>query len=325
MSNWLQRQWYCITFWHLLLWPLSVAFGALVAMRRLAYRIGVFSVWHAPVPVIVVGNIVVGGSGKTPLTIWLADFLKAQGYHPGIVSRGYGGHSSLPQEVNLTDNAAVVGDEPLLVARRSSCPVWIGKHRPSAVSGLLDAHPECDVLVCDDGLQHYRLARDIEIAVIDGSRCFGNGMLLPAGPLREPLSRMQKVDAVVTNGDKPAQGAFLMRLVGTAFRNLLDSSCTASSTDFSRLNLHAIAGIGNPPRFFDTLAKLGLDCVTHPFPDHHPYCPADLQFEGAEAVLMTEKDAVKCADFAQPNWWYLEVDAEVSDAFGEHILKKLKG
>jgi tetraacyldisaccharide 4'-kinase len=325
VSSWLQRQWYRITFWHLLLWPLSLVFGALVAMRRLAYRISVFSVWHAPVPVIVVGNIVVGGSGKTPLTIWLADFLKAQGYRPGIVSRGYGGHASLPQEVKPTDDAALVGDEPLLIARRSSCPVWIGKHRPSAVQGLLGAHPECNVLVCDDGLQHYRLGRDIEIAVMDGCRCFGNGMLLPAGPLREPLSRMGNVDAVVTNGGKAAQGAFLMRLTGGVFRNLLDGSRTASAADFAQLNLHAIAGIGNPRRFFDALEELGLKCETHPFPDHHPYRPAELQFEGAQAVLMTEKDAVKCTAFAQPTWWYLEVSTEVSDAFGEHILKKLKG
>jgi len=325
VSNWLQRQWYRLTFWHLLLWPLSLVFGALVATRRFAYQIGVFSVWHAPVQVIVVGNIVVGGSGKTPLTIWLADFLKAQGYHPGIVSRGYGGHASSPQAVNPTDDAALVGDEPLLIARRSSCPIWVGRYRPSAVCGLLGAHPECNVLICDDGLQHYRLARDVEIAVMDGHRCFGNGMMLPAGPLREPLSRMKKVDAMVTNGGKAEQGAFLMRLVGAVFRNLLDRSLTASGSDFARLNLHAIAGIGNPQRFFDTLEELGLECVTHPFPDHHPYRPADLQFEGAQAVVMTEKDAVKCAAFAQPNWWYLEVSAEVSDAFGEHILKKLKG
>jgi tetraacyldisaccharide 4'-kinase len=325
VSNWLQRQWYRITFWHLLLWPLSLVFGVLVAMRHLAYRAGVFNVWHAPVPVIVVGNIVVGGSGKTPLTIWLADFLKAQGYRPGIVSRGYGGLASVPQAVNPTGDAALVGDEPLLIARRSSCPVWVGKHRPSAARELLDAHPECNVLICDDGLQHYRLARDIEIAVMDGRRCFGNGMLLPAGPLREPPSRMGKVDAVVTNGGKATQGAFSMRLVGTVFRNLLDSSRAANAADFAQLNLHAVAGIGNPQRFFDALEELGLKCTTHPFPDHHPYCHADLQFEGAQVVLMTEKDAVKCAAFAQPNWWYLEVGVEMSDAFGEYILKKLKG
>lgn len=324
MKNWLERQWYRLTFWHLLLWPLSQLFRMLVTARRLAYRSGMCKVWRAPVPVIVVGNISVGGTGKTPLTIWLADLLKTHGYHPGIVSRGYGGRGSGARAVSLSDAAAEVGDEPLLLARRTACPVWVARHRPAAALGLLAAHSECDVLICDDGLQHYALARDVEIAVVDGCRRFGNGLLLPAGPLREPPSRLRTVDAVVANAGEALRGEFAMRLAGAAFRNLRDPRRTACAADFSGLRLHAIAGIGNPQRFFGGLSALGLECVMHPFPDHYPYRPADLQFEGAQAILMTEKDAVKCRAFAQPHWWYLEVDAQAGDALGALVLKKLR-
>lgn len=323
MRNRWQAQWYKFSFWQVLLVPFSWLFRLLSLSRRMAYRAGIFKVWRAPVPVIVVGNLTVGGTGKTPLTLWMAHFLAARGYRPGIVSRGYGGRAPGARAVNASDAAAEVGDEPLLLARRSACPVWVGKIRPAAARGLLAAHPECDVLICDDGLQHHALARDVEIAVI-GRDGLGNGLLLPAGPLREPASRLRSVDAVVTDAEHAAPGRFAMRLVGATFRNVLDNGRTAIAADLAGLNLHAVAGIGNPQRFFDSLKLLGLSFVSHPFPDHHPYQAGDLQFEGAQAILMTEKDAVKCAAFAQPHWWYLEVDAQVSEALGEHILNIIR-
>lgn len=323
MDAWLQEQWQKIGFWHILLIPLSGLLLLLSQLRRAAYRTGIFRVWRAPVPVIVIGNITVGGTGKTPLALWLARFLVAQGYHPGIVSRGYGGRVQGASAVTSNDSATEVGDEPLLLARRSDCPVWVAKSRPSAARGLLAAHPECDVLICDDGLQHYALARDVEIAVI-GSKGFGNGLLLPAGPLREPVSRLRLVHLVVVNNENPAPAEFVMWLEGATFRNVLDSRQTAKAVDFAGLDVHAVAGIGNPQRFFDSLEHLGIAFTAHSFPDHHPYQAGDLQFDGAQAVLMTEKDAVKCTAFAQANWWYLEIDAQVSDAFGERILKLIR-
>jgi tetraacyldisaccharide 4'-kinase len=274
--------------------------------------------------VIVVGNINVGGTGKTPLVIWLASHLARHGYRPGIVSRGYGGSAEAPVAVATDSVAAVVGDEPLLLARRTACPVWIGRDRPLAAQALLAAHSECDVLICDDGLQHYALARDVEIAVVDGRRRFGNGRLLPAGPLRELPLRLNKVDAIVIHGGDAQPGEYALELVGTTFRNLRNGAMTASNTDLAGLKLHAVAGIGDPQRFFEALRRQGLQVVEHPFPDHHLYQPADLQFEGAQAVLMTEKDAVKCIAFSQPHWWYLEVEARVNAKLGSLIMRKLE-
>ncbi|MHB1292307.1 MAG: tetraacyldisaccharide 4'-kinase, partial [Sulfuricella sp.] len=197
---WLQRQWSRLTPWHVVLLPLSILFGLVAALRRVLYRAGLLRAIRLPVPVIVVGNISVGGTGKTPLVLWLADFLRQQGYHPGIVSRGYGGGTQGVVAVDIRSDPAVVGDEPLLLARKSACPVWVGRDRVAAGNALLRAHTECDVLVSDDGLQHYRLGRDLEIVVVDGERKFGNGLLLPAGPLREGVSHLRSVDAVVVNG-----------------------------------------------------------------------------------------------------------------------------
>lgn len=328
MDAWLERQWYGVTAWRYLLWPVTIPlswlFCLLVWLRRKAYATGVLHSWHAPVPVVVVGNITVGGTGKTPLTLWLARYLRSAGCHPGIVSRGYGGRMRGTLPVTAASVAAEVGDEPLLMARRGSCPVWVGRDRPAAVRALLRANPRCDVVLCDDGLQHYALARDVEIAVIDGRRGLGNGRLLPAGPLREPASRLRQVDAVVMHGAAPAQGGFDMRLVGATFRNVADPARTAGAEAFIGLALHAVAGIGYPQRFFDQLAGMGLHAEAHAFPDHHAYRSEDLQFPGAQAILMTEKDAVKCRDFAGAHCWYLEVDAEVSDALGRLVLDKIR-
>jgi tetraacyldisaccharide 4'-kinase len=323
VANWLQGLWYRPSPWHALLLPLSLLFGLLAALRRGLYRARLLQSVKLPVPVVVVGNIAVGGTGKTPLVLWLAHFLRERGWRPGIISRGYGASTAQPHAVTPDGDPLQSGDEPLLLARRSGCPVWVGRDRAATGRALLKAHPDCNVLLCDDGLQHYRLRRDVEIAVIDGARGCGNGFLLPAGPLREGVKRLQTVDAVVVNGGT-GQGSHAMTLSGTLFRNLADASRTAQAQDFRGLRLHAVAGIGNPQRFFDHLRGLGLECATRAFPDHHAYRAEDLAFAGTGPLLMTEKDAVKCADFAKPNWWALAVEAQVDAALGERLLEKLR-
>ncbi|MEW6314576.1 MAG: tetraacyldisaccharide 4'-kinase [Pseudomonadota bacterium] len=320
----LERHWYRITPLTLLLWPLSVLFRGAVALRRALYRSGLKPSVKLPVPVIVVGNISVGGTGKTPLVLWLAEFLHARGKHPGIVSRGYGSDSTAVREVRPDSDARQVGDEPLLLARRSGCPVWAGADRVAAAQALLRAHPECDALISDDGLQHYRLQRDAELAVVDGARRHGNGLMLPAGPLREPRCRLHHVDAVMLNGGTTQPGEHAMTLAGKTFYNLRDPARKIEAQELHGKKLHAIAGIGHPQRFFDHLRALGLDVVAHPFPDHHAYIPADLDFADAEAILMTEKDAVKCSAWADVRCWALAVNAQLDPKLGEIIMKKLE-
>lgn len=325
MSRWLQTQWYSLSAWHLVLIPLSWLFRLLTAVRRLSYKTGLLPAIRLPVPVIVVGNISVGGTGKTPLVIWLVENLRQQGFRPAIISRGYGGSAEAILSVHAESDAALVGDEPVLLARRSHCPVWIGHDRAATASALLAAHPQCDLIISDDGLQHYRLQRDVEIAVVDGERGLGNGRLLPAGPLRETGARLKTVDAVVVNGEDYAYpDAFAMQLKADAFRSVLDSGQTRSTADFAGKSIHAIAGIGNPSRFFQQLRNLGLQFKHQAFPDHHAFNAADLQSLYADAILMTEKDAVKCAAFAQQNWWYLPVSAVVDQALIARILHKLR-
>lgn len=323
----LQHHWYRLSPLHLLLFPLSLVFRALAALRRALYRSGLLASVRLPVPVVIVGNISVGGTGKTPLTLWLAQQLIEEGWHPGIVSRGYTKATEqkkkILHEVTGDDSADEVGDEPLLMAQRALCPVWIGRDRPAAAQALLDAHPECDIILSDDGLQHYRLQRDAEIVVVDGARRFGNGLLLPAGPLREPVSRLLEVEAVVVNGGEVHGDEFAMRLEGTRFFNLLNPERVVSAAEFAGQRLHAIAGIGHPQRFFAHLEHLGLSAQRHAFPDHHRYTASDIAFNDADAVLMTEKDAVKCAPFATERCWVLRVDAQVSPALTRLILKKV--
>ena len=322
----LQRHWYRITPLHLVLLPLSLLFRLLAAIRRTLYRTGLLPSTKLPVPVIVVGNITVGGSGKTPLTLWLVQQLTENGWHPGIVSRGYvHGKSALasPQPVHATGDPGETGDEPVLMAQRKLCPVWVGRDRAAAGRALLQAHPECDVLLSDDGLQHYRLQRDVEIAVIDGIRRFGNGLLLPAGPLREPASRLGSVDVVVIQGGGTQPGEFGMQLHGEVFYNLLNPETTARADDFRGMRIHAMAGIGHPQRFFGHLRHLGITAEPHPFPDHHRYSAADLELVDADAILMTEKDAVKCAAFATEKCWVLRVDAQADPSLFQHIMKKI--
>ncbi len=322
----IEHHWYRITALHLVLLPVSWLFGALAATRRALYRYNIFIRTQLNVPVVIVGNISVGGTGKTPLTLALAAQLITHGKHPVIISRGYGGTSLEPQAVKPSSTAAQVGDEPLLMAQRNLCPVWIGNNRVRTAQAALAAHPECDVILCDDGLQHYRLQRDVEIVVVDAARQFGNQFLLPAGPLREPVSRLKSVAAIVYNGGTQAASAkqFAMQLQGEIFYNLLTPSQTATANQLQGLRCHAIAGIGNPERYFAALKKLGLSCTNHAFADHHAYRAEELNFSDCDALLLTEKDAVKCAPFADARYWVLRVEAQISPALIELILRKMQ-
>ena len=300
-------------------------------MRRLAYAARIARAHRVGLPVIVVGNLTVGGSGKTPLVLWIAQELRARGFLPAIVSRGYGGAAEAPREATIASDPAEVGDEPMLLARRSGCPVWVGPDRVEAIARLRAQHPDANVLVLDDGLQHYALARDIEIAVVDG-RGFGNGFLLPAGPLREPPRRLRSVSAVIAHEiDKsqllPHAGAkpvFAMHLEGDEAHRATDSRDRRSIRTFAGERVHAVAGIGDPARFFRYLQARGLQPIEHPFADHHPFAAADLEFGDALPVLMTEKDAVKCKRFAKPHHWVLPVSAAPEPAFGEWLRRELE-
>lgn len=324
---WLERHWQRVTLVSALLYPLSVIFRAVVAFRRLAFARSLLQTVRVGVPVIIVGNVTVGGTGKTPLVLWLTEFLSQQGFRPGIVSRGYGAAERDATAVTPTSDPARVGDEPVLLAQRSGCPVWVGQDRVAAARGLLEANAQCNVIVSDDGLQHYRLARDVELAVIDGSRKLGNGFMLPAGPLREPASRLREMDAIVINGGTrladPARRAVSSKLEGSIFRNLLNPEHAASAEFFQRRRVHAVAGIGNPARFFEHLQALGLDFEPHAFADHHAFTAGDLEFDDCDAIVMTEKDAVKCGSFANETQWVLRVDAVPDAALGRLILRKL--
>jgi len=321
--HWLERHWYRTTPLHLILLPVSFIFRLLSGMRRTLYRSGILPGEKLPVPVIVVGNITVGGSGKTPLALWLVQQLLDNGWHPGIICRGYGSKVSSPQAVHPSSNPDATGDEAVLMAQRKLCPVWAGQDRVTAARELLRANPECDVLLSDDGLQHYRLRRDVEIVVVDGVRRFGNRFLLPAGPLRELPSRLAEADAVVVNGGASSPGEYAMQLHGTRFYNLLNPNLSAYAPDFRGKHLHAIAGIGHPQRFFAHLNNLGLAVQAHPFPDHHRHTPKDFDYADADAILMTEKDAVKCTAFATKKCWVLRVDAQVDPILIKHILERI--
>ena len=316
------RHWYRLSPVSLLLFPLSLVFRLLVTLRRLLFRVGALPSVRLHVPVIVVGNLTVGGTGKTPLILALVEALCAKGLRPGILSRGHGGTDTGPRAVRKGDDAAQVGDEPLLLAERSGCPVWIGADRAAAARALLAAHARCDVLLCDDGLQHYRLQRDFEIAVED-DRGLGNGLLLPAGPLREPAGR--RVDATVVNGAEPRRGAFRMRLAPVGLYRVDGPRAPLPQSELSGKKLHAVAGIGNPERFFDELSRMGLAFSAHPFPDHHAFRAADLEFADCDFVLMTEKDAVKCRHFGRRDLIAVRVEAELDSALAELILGRIHG
>jgi tetraacyldisaccharide 4'-kinase len=310
--------------------PLSLLFGIAVAVRRLAYRLRLLPRSSLPVPTVVVGSILVGGAGKTPLTRALADALAARGWRPGIVSRGYGSEESGPRAVASGDDPVRVGDEPPLLAS-AGFPVWIGRDRAAAARAMLARHPDCNLVLSDDGLQHYALARDFEIAAMDAARGFGNGCLLPAGPLREPRSRLSEVDAVVT---LVASGPASARDEGResemwheplSWRNLVDADAIADPQRWRAGALHAVAGIANPERFFELLRRLGLDPQCHAFSDHHRFTRDEIAFPGATAILMTEKDAVKCVAFADARCWCLPIRARIDPALIERVDRRIRG
>lgn len=327
IMQFLQQAWYRSSRWLLLLLPLSWLFGVLSRRRRQQYAGGNRPVYHAPVPVIVVGNISVGGTGKTPLVQLLCQRLKQEGFKPGIVSRGYGGKpTELPLRVTVRMSASVCGDEALLLVENSGCPIVVDPDRSAACAYLLKECPDCNVIISDDGLQHYALNRDIEIAVIDGERGLGNGYLLPAGPLREPAGRLDTVDFVVVNGNSgntSVPNGYSMRLQPDALVHVRSGE-TQPLTDIDQgWRVHAVAGIGNPGRFFTSLSTLGFAIIPHAFRDHHAFRPEDLQFDDDLDIVMTGKDAVKCREFAPPNCWYLRVQAQLQEAFFIALLAKL--
>ena len=304
--------------------PLSWLFGCIIALRSWCYRRNIFNSHRFNVPVIVIGNIAVGGTGKTPCVISLAKHLIALGYRPGIVSRGVGGSHHQPCIVRSDSLAREVGDEAVLMARNSYCPVVVGRDRVAAVESLLQHYPDCNVVLSDDGLQHYRLARDIEIVVVDGTRLFGNACLLPAGPLREPLSRLDGVEFLVVNGGE-LDCAYHMTLKPISLVSLIDKTNNIDINSQSKGRVHAVAGIGNPDRFFNLLRQLGYEVIEHAFPDHYAFSAGDLKFGDELPVLMTGKDAVKCEEFADNNMWYLDVAATLENNFFDHLVVRLQG
>src|SRR3990167_1546567 len=299
-----------IPLWLKLLWPFAWIYACIMRVRRWCYRIGLFQVVQLPVPIIVVGNISVGGTGKTPVVASLAQALSQQGLRVGLVSRGYGGQVKTVAPVTAERNPHVVGDEAVLLARKTQCPMWVGADRVAAVRALLAATP-CDVIVSDDGLQHLRLGRAIEVAVIDGERGLGNAYCLPMGPLREPPARLNSVDYRCVQGSETARLTWkaicAFQLQCESFLPVDDDSTESLPRG---IRIHAVAGIGNPGRFFKQLVQLGFDVVEHAFPDHHRYQPTDFAWAEDAYVVMTEKDAVKCTTFARPRWFFTRVSAE---------------
>ncbi|MBY5969381.1 tetraacyldisaccharide 4'-kinase [Halomonas denitrificans] len=302
--------------WLTLLRPLELLYRREVERRAKAYRQGSRQAWRASVPVIVVGNLTLGGTGKSPLVAWLARRLKEQGCRPGVLSRGYGGKSdAYPLLLTPTTEVAECGDEPRMLADQTGLPVVVDPDRPRGAQRLIDEG--CDVIVTDDGLQHHALARDIELVVVDGRRGFGNRRCLPAGPLREPLTRLSSVDALLINGDGAASlpAGYRMRLEPSGWRRLGDSRVYPPSPLPFDGPVVAVAGIGHPQRFFATLDELGVDYLARSFSDHHRYTPADVTTDNGQPMVMTAKDAVKCRDLAPTDGWVLDVEARPDPDF----------
>jgi tetraacyldisaccharide 4'-kinase len=323
VQSWLNRIWYdrATPPWWLL--PLSLTYGAVAGSRRYLYVKRLRKPVHVSLPVVVVGNLSVGGTGKTPLVCWLVARLSDLGFKPGVVTRGYGGSFGNVRLVDSFDDPHVVGDESILLARRTGAPVAIGRDRPAASQLLVNAG--CDVVVSDDGLQHYALARDCEIVVIDGDRRFGNGWLLPAGPLRETPARLAAADAIVVNGGRALlDGAFSMRLEAKGALSLIGGSAKTLN-EFAGRSVHAVAGIGNPERFFNMLRAHGIEVVGHALPDHAQLQAADISFADERPVLMTEKDAVKCFGIAGPHHWYVPVTASFDGGESNVLLDIVTG
>ncbi|MEO8673127.1 MAG: tetraacyldisaccharide 4'-kinase [Tahibacter sp.] len=301
---------------------LAWLYARLGAFRRSLYRRGWLESSRLRVPVIVVGNISVGGTGKTPLTIAMVEALQRRGIRVGVVSRGYGGSATAPVRVAMDSAPELVGDEPVLIRQRTGAVVVVGRDRVEAAQLLLQ-DPSIQLIIADDGLQHYRLRRDIEICVIDGARRFGNRRLLPAGPLREPVSRLTKVDFKVCNGGLAQVDEVLLRLMDDGAQRVVDPQQRIGLEMLAGGRVHGVAGIGNPTRFFESLRARRIEVIEHAFPDHHAYTAADLEFGDNLPLLMTEKDAVKCRGFARDNWWCLPVRAQLPETFFDALVEKL--
>ena len=306
--------------------PLAWAFQLVSNARRQAYSSGLLGTSRPEAPVIVVGNINVGGTGKTPLVAWLCHYLARHDWRPGIISRGYGGRARhWPQQVRPDSDPVVVGEEAVLLARRCHVPIAVGPERGAAAEGLIE-HYGCNIIVSDDGLQHYALERDLEIAVVDGVRRFGNGLLLPAGPLREPVTRLGQADLIVTYG-LPARGEFPMKYAGDEFRAVVDRERRVNVRDFQQREVHAVTGIGDPERFFTSLRSRNFRLHRHAYPDHHRFTADQIAFDDDLPVVMTEKDAIKCERFAGKRHWYLPVEAQLPEVFErrlEILLSRIK-
>jgi len=320
--GWIEKHWYARSWLSVLLLPASFVYCLLIILRRLFYRVRILPMQRIGVPVIVVGNITVGGTGKTPLVSWLARRLATVGHRPGIVSRGYGGSAADgPRQVSADGDPAELGDEAVLLARSVACPVVVDRDRVRGARALVAQHG-CNVVLSDDGLQHYRLDRDIEIAVVDGDRRQGNGYCLPAGPLREPRSRLRRVDLIVVNGVARA-GERTMTLRPKAFFDLR-RDVTLPLEQMRGKRVHAVAAIGNPGRFFRTLRELGLEPIEHAHRDHHRFVSAELQFDDSFPLIMTEKDAVKCARLDGVVGWFLAIDVEVDESVFSDVQRRLQ-
>lgn len=332
LYEWLQDTWYHQGRGAWLLLPLSGLYRLVIALRSLLYRAGVLPRVDVGVPVVVVGNITAGGTGKTPVTIWLAASLRERGFKPGIVSRGYGGSgSSAPMRVDAASDPAIVGDEPVLLARRSDCPVAVDRDRVRAASMLID--DGADVIIADDGLQHLRLKRTYEICVLDGRRRLGNGHVLPAGPLREPATRLDEIDQVLVNGpredvsDRSARHDEIGFELAAKFVKRLDGTETKAIGQFAGRTVHAVAAIGNPVRFFDMLRAADIRVIAHSHPDHALLSAADLEFGDDFDVFVTEKDAVKLDRRRHGDCWYVPVDVRLpqADAWLDRLETRLRG
>ena len=320
LHDWVVTTWYGGTRRGVWLLPLAWVFAGVSSLRRALYEHGVFKRYRSSRLVVIIGNLTAGGTGKTPFVIWLAGELARRGLKVGVATRGYKGAHGNARRLTDVDSASDAGDEAMMIRRRLAVPVAVAPRRAEAVR-LLEA--DCDVILCDDGLQHYALARDIEICVVDG-RGYGNGFLMPAGPLREPPSRLRSVDAVVAHGAQGVAGHD-MKLEGDQLVCMANAHDVRPAKSFAGQKVHAVAGIGDPKRFFLGLARFGMKPVPHPFPDHHPFVAGDLDFGDAAPVVMTEKDAVKCKRFAKANHWVFPVSASLDPAFQRWLLEKLSG
>lgn len=321
----INQQYYKKSSWILILLPISLIYFLIISIRKLVFKYGLLKSSKLEVPVIVVGNISTGGTGKTPVVIWLLEKFIKLGHKPGLISRGYKSNANLPQEVLGDSKVMNVGDEPLMIKNRLGVPVFVGKNKVNVGRELLKTHPEINILISDDGLQHFNLIRDFEVLVVDQEREFGNRFLLPAGPLREGLGRINKVDALVMNGVKTVPNTYKMICYGNKLISCVDSENKKNLNEYtSKDKVVAITGIGNPDRFFNLLSDTNIVFERVIFNDHHFFSELDFESYKDTDIIMTEKDFVKCKDFAKSNFWYLPINANIDEKLFKKIKDKLR-